>query len=381
MNFKEELQKLSVQILERKKYVTNEEMTKQALIIPFLQALGYDVFNPLEVRPEFVSDFGKKKGEKVDYAIYKDDKPIMFIEAKAATDNLESKESQLARYFNATPEVKLAIITNGIIYKFFTDIETKNVMDENSFAVIDITDLSANDIEVLSKFRKEAFNADSLIKYAEDLIYTSNLNAKLKDLFKNPSDDFIRYLIKDFSDTRITSNVIERFRPIVKKSISNAILDIVSQGIFQQDTTPVEEEKPLLQTEESDKEEQASKKQVLTTEEELKGFEIIRKILANNNKDISELQFKDTINYFGIYIKSVFNWFIRLGLEGSNKYLIVRLPVEVAAPLAENFKIESAPKGHGENSSRIYIDSLSDLQKLDNLILRSFEEIVKDKEN
>ncbi len=381
MSFKEEFQKLSVQILERKQHITNEEMTKQALIIPFLQVLGYDVFNPLEVKPEFISDFGKKKGEKVDYAIFKDGKPIIFIEAKAVTDNLDSYDSQLARYFNATPEVKLAIITNGVIYKFFTDIDSNNIMDENPFAVINITDLSANDVEVLTRFRKEAFEVESLVKYAEDLIYTSNLNAKLKELLKNPSDDFIRLLIKNLSDTKITSNVIERFRPIVRKSISNAILDIVSQGIFYQETAPAEEEKTIGQTEEVEKEEQVAKKQVSTTEEELKGFEIIKKILVSNGKDISELQYKDTVNYFGIYIKSILNWFIRLSLESSNKYLVVRLPIEIAGPLADNLKIEAAPKGYGENSSRIYINSLDDLHILGDLILRSYKEINKDKEN
>jgi len=141
MSFREELQKLSVQIVERKKHITNEEMTKQSLIIPFLQVLGYDVFNPLEVKSEYISDFGKKKGEKVDYAVFKDNKPIIFIEAKAVTENIDTHSSQLARYFNATPEVKLAIITNGVEYRFYTDVDANNIMDENPFAVIDITDL------------------------------------------------------------------------------------------------------------------------------------------------------------------------------------------------------------------------------------------------
>lgn len=377
MSFKEELQKLSVQVLERKKHITNEEMTKQVLIIPFLQVLGYDVFNPLEVKSEYISDFGKKKGEKVDYAIFKDGKPIIFIEAKAVNENLDTYDSQLARYFNATPEVKLAIIANGVLYKFFTDVDSNNIMDENPFAIINITDLSANDIEVLARFRKEAFETESLVKYAEDLIYTSNLNTKLKDLFKNPPDDFIRYLIKDFSDTRITSNVIERFRPIVKKSISNAILDIVSQGIFQQEAAPTEEEKPAI-TQPEEPLINGIKKQSATTEEEVKGFEMIKKILITGNRNISELQYKDTLNYFGIFTKNIFNWFIRLSLDSTNKYLIARLPVEIASQFTSGYKIESAPKGHGENSSRIYIESLNDLQKLEKLILSSYDEVIKD---
>jgi hypothetical protein len=377
MSFKEELQKLSVQIIERKKHITNEEMTKQALIIPFLQVIGYDVFNPLEVKPEFISDFGKKKGEKVDYAIFKDGKPIIFIEAKAVTENTNNHDSQLARYFNATTEVKLAIITNGVIYKFFTDVDSNNIMDDNPFAIINITDLSINDIEVLSKFKKEAFETESLVKYAEDLIYTSNLNIKLKDLLKNPSDDFIRLLIKNLSDTKITTNVIERFKPIVKKSISNAILDIVSQGIFQQEAAPTTEEEKLIQTEEALNDEQITKKQIATTEEEINGFEIIKEILVSNGRNISNLQYKDTVNYFGIFIKSIFNWFIRLNFNSTSKYLIVRLPVKIVSQTVSNYKIEPAPKGHGEDSSRIFIESLNDFHNLENLILECYDYISK----
>jgi hypothetical protein len=316
--------------------------------------------------------------------VFKDNKPIIFIEAKAITENLDIYDSQLARYFNATPEVKLAIITNGVAYKFFTDMDSNNIMDESPFAIVDITDLSNNDVEVLARFRKEAFETESLVRYAEDLIYTSNLNNKLKNLFKNPSDDFIRYLIKDFSDTRITSNVIERFRPIVRKSISNAILDIVSQGIFQQETGPTEEEKPSLpqtpvQTEEAATDEHISKKQAITSEEELKGFEIIKGILATNSRNISELQYKDTTAYFGIHVKNIFNWFIRFNLESANKYIITRLPVETAKSLAGNRKTEPAPKGLGE--SRVYIESLNDLRTLDKLILRCYDEILKAKES
>ena len=73
MKFKENIEKFVSQINSRKEHIQNEEMTKQSLIIPFIQLLGYDVFNPIEVKPEYSADFGNKKGEKVDYAIFKDD--------------------------------------------------------------------------------------------------------------------------------------------------------------------------------------------------------------------------------------------------------------------------------------------------------------------
>lgn len=382
MGFKEDLQKLSAQIAERKPHVTNEEMTKQVLIMPFIQTLGFDVFDPLEVRPEYMADFGKKKGEKVDYAIFKDGVPIMFIEAKSATERLENHDAQLARYYNATPEVRIAILTNGVIYKFFTDLNSANIMDQSPFLTIDITNLAPTDIEALANFKKDRFETEALVKYAEELIYTSNLNSKLKDLFRNPPDDFIRYLIKDFSDTRITSTVIERFRPIVKKSISLALLDIVSQGIFQQETVPAESNavqpqpeempEPTSAKETAESTSEATSK-VTTTEEEEASFAIIKSILEKHNRDVSALGAKDTTVYYAVFIRNIFNWFLRVNLDSQNKQVITRLPVEQAQMLAPTFKVEPAPKGLGE--SRVYIDSHNDLIKLEELILACFDNL------
>jgi hypothetical protein len=384
VGFKEDMQKLSAQITERKTHVTNEEMAKQVLIMPFIQALGFDVFNPLEVRPEYIADFGKKKGEKVDYAIFKDGIPIMFIEAKSINEDLENHDAKVSRYFNATPQMRIAILTNGIAYKFFTDLNSNNIMDQSPFLTLDITNLSSADIEVLTNFKKERFETESLVRYAEELIYTSNLNTKLKDLFKNPSDDFIRYLIKDFSDTRITSNVIDRFRPIVKKSISHAILEIVSQGLFPQEAAPSEE--PAVVTTPSPVEDSTKGSEetpfkedriVITTEEEQASFGLIQGILEKHGKDISALGAKDTTVYYAIFVRNIFQWFVRLNLDSANKQVITRLPVEKAQFLAQGFKVEPAPKGLGE--SRVYIDSYNDLIKLEKLIVASLEEAMEQK--
>ena len=242
MAFKDDLQKLSVQIKERIIHISNEEMTKQALIIPFIQILGFDVFNPLEVRPEYSADFGIKKGEKVDYALFKDNEPIIFIEAKSVNENLNNHDAQLSRYFNSTTNVKLAILTNGAEYRFFTDLNVNNVMDDAPFLTVNLLNIKDSDIENLNKLRIENFDKESLITYAEELVYTSALNTSLKTLFSNPNDEFIRFVIKEFSDIRITANVIERFRPLVKKSISNAVLDIVSKGLYQEEASATKED-------------------------------------------------------------------------------------------------------------------------------------------
>lgn len=376
MGFKEDLLKLATQISERKDHVFNEEMVKQALIIPFIQALGFDVFNPLEVRPEYDSDFGKKKGEKVDYAIFKDNKPIMFIEAKSVNEKLENHDAQLSRYFNATPEVKVGILTNGIEYKFFTDLNSNNIMDDTPFLNPVITDLSDADIEALSKFRKEAFDTQDALALAEELIYTSNLNQKLEDIFKNPPDDFIRYLIKDFSDTRVTANVIEKFRPIVKKSISQALIKMVSEGLSSQESVPSDIPVPSVDVINSETESEAKQKsQITTTENELKAFELIKSILSEYGKDISLLQYKDTTVYFSIYVKNPSNWIVRLNLDGAKKCVTTNLPLAKLQSLSPSYVCEEAPKGYGV--SRVIINDITDISNLTDILVECFNDVVR----
>ncbi|MBN6186446.1 type I restriction enzyme HsdR N-terminal domain-containing protein [Aneurinibacillus sp. BA2021] len=370
MDFKTEMQKLSVQILERKNHITNEEMTKQALIIPFLQKLGFDVFNPLEVRPEYVADFGIKKGEKVDYAIYKNGVPIIFIEAKPVTEELHKHDAQLSRYFNCTPEVKIAILTNGMEYRFYTDLNQENIMDSQPFFSLNMASLSSVDIEAIENFTKDKFDVERIVKYAEELIYMSNLNSTLKELFKNPSDDFLRFLIKDFSNTRITSNVLDRFRPIVKKAISNTLLEIISEGLSPKES--IEEAAIAIETTEEIVMETPRKKGINTTEEELKAFEIILEILNKHGRDTSKVAHKDTTAYFLVYQRVITSWVVRLVLETNRKSIITRLSTEKLAELCPGFVVSEAPKGHG--ISRVIISSIDDLYKFENLILQAFDE-------
>ncbi|ALP91040.1 MULTISPECIES: type I restriction endonuclease [Clostridium] len=375
MAFKDELQRLTVQVKERMVHITNEEMTKQALIIPFVQMLGFDVFNPIEVRAEYSADFGNKKGEKVDYALFKDNEPIIFIEAKSVNENLNNHDAQLSRYFNSTTDVKLAVLTNGIEYRFFTDLNANNVMDDAPFLILNLLDLKDSDYENLSRLRKENFDKESLIDYAEELVYTSALNESLRNLFKNPSDEFIRFIIKDFSETRITSNVIDRFRPLVKKAISNAVLDIVSKGLYQQEelkenSEDVQEEVVNCVNDEN-KIEDSGKKGVVTTEDELKAFEIVKDILQRNDRDISEVNYKDTTNYFSIYLKNTTRWIIRFNLDASKKNIMTKLTVENATENCPGYIVEQAPKSVGE--SRIYIQSIDDIKNMEKYILDAYD--------
>lgn len=383
MSFKDDITKLSIQINERKEYITNEEMTKQSLIIPFIQTLGFDVFNPLEVRPEYTADFGIKKGEKVDYALFKDKDPIIFIEAKSVNEKLENHNAQLSRYFNSASDVKLGILTNGIEYKFFTDLNNNNIMDDTPFLTIDFSNIKETDVENLMTFRKDSFDKENLINYAEELVYTNALNDTLRTLLKTPSDDFIRFIIKDFSENmRVTNNVIERFRPLVKKAISNAVLEMVSKGLDHEES-PCEE----LENKEKETIEQPTdniiinnqinkRKGIITTDDELKAYEIVKNILTNHAKDCSEVYYKDTTNYFCVYNKFLTRWIIRINLDAKDKSIMFKIPLEILKEKFSDIQIDVAPKGIAE--SRIYINNIEDIEKYSEIIVMAYDLITQE---
>ncbi len=378
MGFKEEIQKLGIQINERRAHITNEETTKQALVIPFLQVLGYDVFNPLEIQPEYYADFGKRKGEKVDYAVFKDGTPIIFIEAKPVDSDLTNYDAQLSRYFNAIPEVELGIITNGIEYRFFTDLKMENVMDDTPFYTVNLASLKESDIETLQQFRKEVYTSEKLSRLAEELAYTNALNEMLKGQIKAPSDEFVKFLIREVG-VRGTSKEIERFKPIVRKALTNAILDIVSLGLIQQEQAPTPpttpETTPADGTEVVEPEVGGDVQPPEATEEEKRGYEIVRVLLQKSGRDIKDLNYKDTQSYFSVNHQNIRKWFIRFMFGAENKHMILRLNPELVASIVEGFKSEPAPKGWGV--SRVFINNVDDLVKLEKLILACYDDVAK----
>lgn len=131
-DFVDQVKNLAKRVKKLKDSILTEEATKTSVIMPFFQSLGYDVFNPEEFVPEFTADVGIKKGEKVDYAILQNGHPIILIEAKSIQERLEKHDSQLFRYFGTTT-AKFAILTNGIVYRFYTDLDEQNKMDKVPF--------------------------------------------------------------------------------------------------------------------------------------------------------------------------------------------------------------------------------------------------------
>ena len=172
MDFIDELRQFSSRVEKIKDVITTEEATKNSLILPFFQLLGYDVFNPLEFVPEYTADVGTKKGEKVDYAIIVDDEPAILIEAKWCGEPLDKHDSQLFRYFGTT-SAKFGILTNGVVYKFYTDLNEPNKMDLDPFLVFNILDIQENIVSEVKRFAKATLDIDAAFNAASELKFTN----------------------------------------------------------------------------------------------------------------------------------------------------------------------------------------------------------------
>lgn len=315
----ERLQRLAERIDAIKASISTEEATKTSMIMPFFQLLGYDVFNPLEFVPEYTADVGLKKNEKVDYAIIVDNKPLIFIECKSCNENLNKHSSQLIRYFNSTVEARFAILTNGIIYKFFTDLDNPNIMDNSPFLTIDILNLKERDIAELSKFKKDTLDVANILSSAEDLKYTGMVKAWMERETANPSPAFVKMIIADMYEGVKSQKVIDQFTPIVKKALNQYITDTINskiQNILNNTETSPSAEEPK-------EEGQEQKKEIVTTLKELEAFGIIKSILRQV-VDSSRVVYRDTASYFGVLLDdNSRKWICRVSLEGAKKYIVI----------------------------------------------------------
>jgi hypothetical protein len=220
MDFKDEIKLFSERVEKLKDEIRTEEATKNAFIMPFIQLLGYDVFNPFEVMPEFIADIGIKKGEKVDYAIMKDGQPAILVECKHWGEGLDPHNSQLFRYFHTT-SAKFGLLSNGIIYRFYTDLAQPNKMDEKPFFEFSVTDIKDTQVEELKKFHKSYFDVDSIQSTASDLKFMNELKALIAVEFQTPTEGLVRHFAKQIYPGMLTTRVIETFSNLTKKSLQH----------------------------------------------------------------------------------------------------------------------------------------------------------------
>lgn len=327
MDFIDQVKQFSKKAESMKSTLQTEEATKMSLIVPFFAMLGYDVFNPEEFVPEYTADVGIKKGEKVDYAIVQDNQPIILIEAKWCGENLDKHGSQLFRYFGTT-FAKFAVLTNGLVYRFFTDLDNPNMMDEKPFLEIDILNPKEAKIAELKKFHKSNFNLDEIFSTASELKYSNEFKNIISSELQNPTDEFTKLFLKKTYSGKQTQSVVDKFKPILKKALNNYINELMNDKIKAalntDEETEQSKETKAVQVEPMELEEEHSNEpKIVTTNEELEAYFIIKNLL----KDVvpmSDITYRDTVTYINILYKdNGRKWICRLVLTDNKKSLIL----------------------------------------------------------
>lgn len=276
MELEARLAELGKVVKEHREVLLTEEAAKTALMMPFLQELGYNVFNPAEVVPEFTCDVGIKKGEKVDYAICDGGKVTMLIECKPANAELNIKHaSQLFRYF-ATTDARVALLTNGVIYKFFSDIDTPNKMDDKPFFTFSLEGNRKSDLRTLERFAKHSFDIDKIVEEAGNLKLQSLVAKELQQEFQEPSEEFIRLIAGRVYDGRVTQAIKDNFKVVIVNSISALIRD----RVYERLTSALSASNPTEEEEGGAEPQGGTEEATITTEDEVAGFNIIRAIGA-----------------------------------------------------------------------------------------------------
>jgi len=315
-----------------------EEATKNAVILPFLGTLGFDVFDPHEVMPEFTADVGLKKGEKVDYAIAIEGQILFIIEAKPLNCSLSTTQyNQLYRYFGVT-EAHIAILTNGAEYWFFTDIDAPNKMDEKPFFKFSLEAWDDGDLRELEKFTKAAFNIEQVQETASALKYSRLAASYIAAQMQDPDDDFVRLVGRSFYDGNLTAKVVETLKPNVKRAFDDILRQRVRQrlevALGDDDADAEAVPAPTAPSRKDD---------IQTTEEEWRAFYIIRAI-ASEVTDPANVTIRDAKAYCAILFGD------------NNRKPICRLFLEGATKSIVFFDVE-------KKEERVYVDGADDLYK------------------
>lgn len=308
MDFSEKIKQLSEKITNLKEDKLNEEATKHSFVMPFIQALGYDVFDPNVVKPEFTADIGKKKNEKIDYAIMQNDIPLILIEAKACSENLDNHATQLERYYTVT-DSKFAILTNGVEYRFYSDIDKVNRMDSKPFLIVNMLNIKDRDIKKLSEFCESQLDVEKVLNMANSQKYILAIKNLFKEETKNPGDEIAKYFASQITDKLKTQKLLDEFKGYIKTAFNDIVNDMAKDQLDK------------ISVQISDEEPEDDNDGIVTTEQEMEGYFIVKSILAEK-ADVKRVTARDTKSYFGVLLDdNNRKWICRLRFNTSQKYL------------------------------------------------------------
>lgn len=304
MSFEDRVKALAQRVPQLIDHLETEEATKNALVMPFIAALGYDVFNPQEVVPEFTADVGTKRGEKVDYAIKRGDEVIILIEAKTAREQLDQNHlSQLYRYFSVT-SARIAVLTNGVEYRFYSDLEETNKLDSKPFIELNLLHLRDNSLAELRKLTKAAFDLEKMLAAASDLKYMREIRRAIETQLEEPEEDFVRYFFNKANPSgRFVQSAREQFTHLVRRAFQQVISDKVSDRLRSALAREDHVSGSSAEGDEADpdayEETAADSSEIVTTEEELEGFRIVKAIVCSVVPP-ERVAYRDQKSYFGI---------------------------------------------------------------------------------
>lgn len=340
-DLKLKLEQLHQRVDNLKNQINTEEATKNAFVMPFIQIIGYDIFNPTEVIPEFICDIGTKKGEKIDYVIKKDGAPILIIECKHWKENADAHNSQLHRYYHVSKS-RFGVLTNGHVYNFYADLERPNIMDDKPFFTLDISDLKESSLNILENFTKTGYDLDSILDSAEALKYIKAIRNEFEKELQNPSDDFVKLLVNRFFQKPLTASRLTTFKGYTKRALSNSINESISYRL--KNALNINEKIPSQHQETNIAliNEDNLRQKLITTEEEKEGSQIIKAILREIIP-AARIAFRDTQSYFGIL------------LDDNNRQPLARLHFNYSKKYLELFH-----KGK-DNGERMLLTSLDNI--------------------
>ena len=361
MDFKDNILQIAERIEKQKDAIQTEEATKNAFIMPVIAALGYDIFNPFEVVPEMDCDL-TRKGDKIDYAVMKDNQPILLIECKHCLQKLDLHSTQLSKYYAAS-NARFGVLTNGIEYRFYADLDKINIMDEKPFLVVNMLDLSDTDIEQMKKFHKSYFNESDILDTAQELKYSTEIKSILNSEFASPSYGFVRFLTKRvYTSGQVTQKTVELFTPIVRKSINTVINDIIQDRLDLAGKTIPAESSQMSSEEQQKVEELKQSNGAVTTQEEIDAYNIIRSILRSKF-DAGSIIYKDFKSYFAIgFGNASYWWGCRLAFGSRKKNIYF-------------------PTDDYKSQERVEIETLDDIFKYADRLEQTFDMAQKSYEN
>lgn len=338
MDFIDQLKQHIKRVETLKDNLQTEEATKSGLVMPFFQMLGYDVFNPLEFKPEADASFGAKKNARVDYAIILNGKQVILIECKAVNESLDKHGSQLFHYY-VTNEAKFGILTNGIEYRFYTDLDASNIMDKKPFLTVDLLHMRNNQVAQLKRFCKSEFDADTIFNGASELKYVQEFKTRFANELENPSNEFVKLFLHDTYAGQKTQAAVDKFRPILKKALDDyfneclndklqAALNNSNSGgsvsVPQESPAPTPASATAEPVKEAEKpSEEKPESRIVTTQDELEAYFLVKHLLSGV-VDFKDISYKDTINYFSIVYKgSSYKQICRLRLNSYSNTLYI----------------------------------------------------------